>query len=372
MGLMAIILFRMRLDAGYLGLLMVMMAIPTLIFGPIAGTYVDRWNRKHTMMMADILRGLIVLSLIFYAQLWYIYASIFMLATVSRFFYPAQSAIIPDIVEKDILLSANSFSQTTYMLSAILGPAIGAALVGIFGIDSVFLFDGLSFFISAFFIFLMRYSGAIKGMKDRKKSERNLWKETADGIRFSMKNPVVRTIMIFVFVLVLFFGGFDPLFMIFIRDILNMGLFNLGILMSMQGISSLLASLVIGIVGAAFSKKNMVLGASLTIGSTASVLVLFPYPFVAFQAMAFFGIGTVFFSTPLTTLLQEAVPDTIRGRVFGTFGAIMQIASLSSMAVESIAADLFGVREVMFTVGFSVVVFSAAFFSKKKNREMFT
>ncbi len=366
-GLMATILYRMKLGAEYLGLLMVMMAVPTLVFGPIAGSYVDRWNRKHVMIVADILRGMIVLSLVFYAELWYIYGSIFMLAVVSRFFYPAQTAIIPDIVDKDVLMSANSFSQTTYMLSAILGPALGAALIGFFSIDFVFFFDGISFFISAFFILIMRFSGAVK---NRKKKE-NVWKETLEGISFSRKSPVIRGIMIYVFVLMLFFGGFSPLFMIFIRDVLKLGLFQLGVLQGLQGVGSLIASLVIGILGAAFSKKNMVFGASLTIGATLSVLVIFPYPFVAFQAMAFFGISVVFFNTPLTTLLQEAAPDNIRGRVFGAFGALMQVAALTSMAVESIAAGILGVSIVMFFVGILTITFSLAFFSKKKNREIF-
>ena len=68
MGLMATILYVLDLDAKYLGFLMVMIAVPTLIFGPIAGSYVDRWNRKHLMAVADVLRGFIVLSLVFYHE----------------------------------------------------------------------------------------------------------------------------------------------------------------------------------------------------------------------------------------------------------------------------------------------------------------
>ena len=367
MGLIAIILYRMRLGAGYIGLLMVMMAVPTLVFGPIAGSYVDRWNRKHTMMAADIIRGFIVLSLLFYSELWYLYASIFMLATASRFFYPAESAIIPDIVEKDVLMSANSFSQTTYMLASIIGPGIGAAMIGIFGIDSVFLFDGISFFISALSIFIMRFSGKV----EKKDGEKNVWKETIEGIRFSFRTPIIRRIMFYVFILLLFFGGTNPLFTVFIRDVLHMGLFQMGIIQGLQGAGALIASITVGIIGGAFSKRNMILGASLTIGSALCIIVIFPNPLVMYQAMAFFGISSVFFNTPFTTLIQEAAPDSIRGRVFGAFGALMQIAILTSIAVESVAASIFGVSVVMFSVGLVVSIFSLAFFSVKKNREIF-
>lgn len=367
MGLMAIILYRMHLNAGYLGLLMVMMAIPTLIFGPIAGSYVDRWNRKHTMIVADILRGFIVLSLLLYAELWYIYASIFMLATVSRFFYPAEGAIIPDIVEKDVLMSANSFSQTTYILSSILGPGIGAAMVGILGINSVFIFDGLSFFISALSISLIRYSGEIK----EKGEKGSIWAETVEGMRYAKNNRVIRVLMIFIFVLLLFFGGMNSLYMVFVRDVLHMDLFYLGLMESLNGTGSLIASIFVGVLGGALSKKNMVLGASLTIGASMVILTLFPNIFIAFETMAFFGVSMVLFNTPITTLMQEAAPDSIRGRVFGSFGAIMQVAMLSSMAVETSAADIFGVKNVLFAIGIGVMLFTIAFFSVKNYREVF-
>ena len=367
MGLMATILYILELDAKYLGFLMVMIAIPTLLFGPIAGSYVDRWNRKHVMAVADILRGLIVLSLVFYHELWYIYGSVFMLATVSRFFYPAQSAIIPDIVDEDVLMSANSFSQTTYMLASILGPAIGAGLIGIFGVQSVFFFDGISFFISSIFIMSMAFSGIV----ERKDSTMAVWSETIEGIKFSFRHPVIKGVMVYVFMLILFFGGFGPIYMVFIRDVLHMGLFQMGVLEGLQGVGALIASITIGIVGSVFSKKSMVFGANMTLAGMVMLLVLFPYPWVAFQTLAFFGVSMVFFNTPITTLLQESAPDEMRGRVFGAFGAIMQIASLTSTGVETMAADIIGVSKVMLSVAVMGLIFGLVFFSFRKNREIF-
>ncbi len=367
MGLMATILYVLDLDAKYLGFLMVMIAVPTLIFGPIAGSYVDRWNRKHVMAVADVLRGFIVLSLVFYHELWYIYGSVFMLATVSRFFYPAQSAIIPDIVDEDVLMSANSFSQTTYMLATILGPAMGAALIGMFGLRSVFLFDGISFFVSSMCIMWMSFSGEVKRTNEKKE----VWHETAEGIKFSFRHPVIKGVMLYIFILILFFGGFGPLYMVFIRDVLHMNLFQMGVLEGLQGVGSLIGSITIGVMGSAFSKKSMVFGANMTLAGMVVLLVLFPYSWVAFQTLSFFGIAMVFFNTPVTTLLQESAPDEIRGRVFGAFGAIMQIATLLSMGVETVLADAVGVSSVMLAVGILGLLFGLSFFSFKKNRAVF-
>ena len=70
-------------------------------------------------------------------------------------------------------------------------------------------------------------------------------------------------------------------------------------------------------------------------------------------------------------MIQEAAPDNIRGRVFGAFGSLIQVAALTSMAVESVAASVFGASAVIFSVGLMASLFSLAFFSVKKNREIF-
>jgi DHA3 family macrolide efflux protein-like MFS transporter len=83
------------------GLSVIASTLPTLLLGPIAGVFVDRWDRKRTMIVADVLRGLLVLACLLVKtpdQVWVYYIVGFLMACVSRFFFPAQNAVLPLIV----------------------------------------------------------------------------------------------------------------------------------------------------------------------------------------------------------------------------------------------------------------------------------
>jgi len=368
MAVIGIILFDRGLGAEYAALMMVAMSVPALIFGPIAGSYVDRWNRKTTMIVADILRALIVLSLLFYGEIWYMFVSLFMLSTVARFFFPARNAVIPHTVDEELLMSANSLSQMTNMVSMIIGPALGAAIVGILGGDTAIMLDVLSFFASALFIALIKYSGEVEGKAEKAKE---LWKETAEGLKFCWQNPVIRHVLILTAIVMAFIGGLNPLFMIYIRDVLGMNLMGFGIIDTAQGIGSVLAALTLTVIGSAFSKKSIVFSGVIMVSVSIMVITFVHHTFVVIETLALVGIGVVFLDTPITTLMQEAAPDAIRGRVFGAFGSILQVSILVSMAIEGLLAERFGATTIIFYAGMLSVLFTVVFFSFKSVRNSF-
>jgi len=368
MAIIGIILFDRGMGAEYAALMMVAMSVPALIFGPIAGSYVDRWNRKKTMIVADILRATIVFSLIFYGEIWYMFLSLFILSSLSRFFFPARNAIIPQIVDEELLLSANSMSQMTNMLSMIIGPAIGAAIVGILGGDTAILLDVVSFFMSALFIYVMRYSGAVEGKVETAK---RLWKETTDGLKFCWQNRIIRHMLLMTAIIMAFLGGLNPIFMIYIRDVLGMNLMGFGIIDSAQGLGSLIASIALTVIGSAFSKKSIVFSGIMMVSIPVMLITFVHHTFIVIETLSLVGIGVVFFDTPITTLMQEAAPDRIRGRVFGAFGAILQVAILVSMGIEGVLADMLGATTVIFYAGLLSVLFTIFFFSFRSVRSSF-
>ncbi len=368
MAVIGIILFDRGLGAEYAALMMVAMSVPALIFGPIAGSYVDRWNRKTVMIVADILRAIIVLSLLFYGEIWYMFVSLFMLSTVARFFFPARNAIIPHTVDEELLLSANSMSQMTNMVSMIIGPALGAAIVGILGGDTAIMLDVVSFFLSALFIAVIKYGGEVEGKTETAKK---IWRETAEGLKFCWQNPVIRHLLLFTAITMAFFGGLNPLLIIYMRDVLHLNLMGFGITDTAQGIGSVLAALTLAVIANTFSKRSTVLGGALLVSFSTVVITFMHHIFIVIEALALVGIGVVFVDTPITTLMQEASPDAIRGRVFGAFGSILQVSILVSMAVEGIIADRIGATTVIFYAGLLSIIFTVVFFSFKSVRRSF-
>ena len=123
--------------------------IPVFIIGPLAGVYVDRWDRRRTMYVCDFLRSLLVFTIplfLFYAKnLAPIYLIIFIAFSIGRFYVPAKLSIIPDLVDKKDLLVANSLINTSGMIAAILGFGISGVLVEKLGAKSGFYLDSLSF-----------------------------------------------------------------------------------------------------------------------------------------------------------------------------------------------------------------------------------
>ncbi len=140
------------------GAMFIVSTLPRLVLGSVAGVFVDRWDRKRTMIVADVLRVLLILMLLFVRSrdwLWLIYVSAFLESVVSQFFNPAKSAIIPLLVGEKDLLAANSLNGLSDALTRLLGSALGGVLMGWLGFSSVVLLDAGSFLFSALMIVLI-------------------------------------------------------------------------------------------------------------------------------------------------------------------------------------------------------------------------
>src|SRR5689334_1810216 len=134
------------------GIMFIVQTLPRLFFGSVAGVFVDRWNRKYTMVIVNLIQALILVPLFLVRSqnlIWIIYICAFADSLVSQFFNPAQTAIIPMLVEEKDLLPANSLNSMSQELTRLVGPSLGGLLFGLFGIGSVISLDVISFFFSA-------------------------------------------------------------------------------------------------------------------------------------------------------------------------------------------------------------------------------
>ena len=130
------------------GIMFIVQTLPRLFFGSVAGVFVDRWNRKHTMVIVNLIQALILVPLFLLHSrdlIWIIYLCAFADSLVSQFFNPAQTAIIPMLVEEKDLLPANSLNSMSQELTRLVGPSLGGLLFGLLGIGSVVTLDLISF-----------------------------------------------------------------------------------------------------------------------------------------------------------------------------------------------------------------------------------
>src|SRR3989338_1585080 len=170
MALVALVYQRSPGSAIALAKLIALTIVPVFLIGPVAGAWVDRLNRRNVMIICDVVRGALVLSIPFFIalhQILFVYLVIFFTFSLSRFFIPSKMAIIPDLVSKDKLLIANTLSDTTHMIGNVVGLVAAGVIVNMRKIGAIggFYIDALTFFISAGLIAMIVQKEFARGVK---------------------------------------------------------------------------------------------------------------------------------------------------------------------------------------------------------------
>src|SRR5579872_2024855 len=147
-------------QARSVALALVLQVIPQTLFGPLSGVVNDRIRRKRVMIASDLLRVVIVFSMLFVrsrSMVWLVYPLLFLESVMWAFFEPARTSVIPNITTSEDLILANTLSSTTWSLNLVAGAALGGAALALLGHDASFVLNALSFLVSAFFISRMHF-----------------------------------------------------------------------------------------------------------------------------------------------------------------------------------------------------------------------
>ncbi len=149
------LLLRLTGSGEIVGWALILRMLPAVVVAPIAGVFVDRWDRRRIMIAADVLRGLLVPLFLLArdeSMVPVVYVLVFFQVTLSSFFEPARQAAIPSLVSKEELLSANALMSLTWSLMLAVGSALGGLAIGAFGVEAAFLLDAATFLVSAAFL----------------------------------------------------------------------------------------------------------------------------------------------------------------------------------------------------------------------------
>src|SRR3989442_8090605 len=155
------LLLQLTGRASSVALALVLQVLPQTLIGPTSGVVNDRLRRKHVMIAADLGRTLIVLCMLLIRSkemVWLVYPLLMAETLLAAFFEPARSAVIPNIVEREDIVVANTLSSTTWSVNLMLGATLGGVVAALLGRDAVFLLNALSFVVSAALIWRMRFA----------------------------------------------------------------------------------------------------------------------------------------------------------------------------------------------------------------------
>ncbi|PYX01251.1 MAG: MFS transporter [Acidobacteria bacterium] len=154
------LLLQLTGRAGSVALALVLQVLPQTFVGPAAGVLNDRVRRRRVMIIADLARFGIVLSMLFVrsrSTVWLVYPLLLLETVMAAFFEPARNAVVPNITSRDEIIVANTLSSATWSVNLLIGASVGGLVAALLGRDAVFVLNALSFLVSAILIRRMRF-----------------------------------------------------------------------------------------------------------------------------------------------------------------------------------------------------------------------
>ncbi|MGD2040644.1 MAG: MFS transporter [Anaerolineae bacterium] len=381
---------RLTGSALLVGLSVISNALPMLLLGPVAGVFVDRWNRKHTMIVSDLLRGLLVLLCLTVQspeQVWVFYVVGFLMSSVSRFFFPSQNAVLPLIVpDKHDLLTANGLMQIVQTVGMLVGPAIAGFAIALWGERVAFLVDSTTFFVSALAILIMTVPRTTHGRQVAEGTGGKLdavWAELREGVVYLFGSRVMVGVLLCMSVVQLGLGAINVLWVPFMQRTFGLGPEGLGAVDVAQGVGMAAGGLLLGFVATRMRKKDLA-GWSIVLAGVAIVLIglspalslatwltvqdgsvamdamsvaqrLLYMPLLLLLFSMLVGVAIVPAQSSLMTMMQLAVPDLKRGRVGSALNALTTMAGLISMALAAALGEVVALRVIYVIAGLVVV-----------------
>lgn len=312
--------------------------VPIFLLGPIAGVFVDRWNRRTTMIATDLLEmavALLPLLIPGEARLAAIYTSVFLLSALSRFFTPARAGMMQVVVEPEQQAQAASIGQATFAIAIIIGPAIASPLFFLVGPVVAVLINTASFLISALFLLGLRASREELHpyIQSERSGIRAVIYELYAGLRLVATTRVLLVVTILVMIAMLGGGALNALDIIFVNQRLHVSVSLFGPLSAAAGLGTLIGAILAGVLASRIKPRVTLAGSVLLLGVG---LVIY-----AFQSWYLAAIVVIFFSSVpqggldvgFAPLLLNSTPREMMGRVQSVLETALYGMSLVSIAL---------------------------------------
>jgi predicted MFS family arabinose efflux permease len=325
--------------------------VPPLIFGSFAGVFVDRWDRRWTMIGSSLFRGAILVILLGVRSadmIWLVYLVGFLESTASQFFGPANNALLPTLVEEDQLITANSLDSLGENGARVIGPALGGVLLASIGLQGVILFDIGSYLLAAILMYFIRVpkeEAAVAPADDGSASSAlsAFWSEFASGLKLVARKPALSRIFLVFGIAALGDSILTVLLVPFFQDVVGVGSTEFGIVLTVRGVAGILGGIVIGAIGSKFKPEHLISFGLIGTGVALVVMIIWPVYGISLLIMTLISVPLMAWLISGQTWLQTHAPGEFRGRVFGAYGTLSALLMLVGMAFASGLGDTLGI-----------------------------
>ncbi|NHI83329.1 MAG: MFS transporter [Candidatus Thorarchaeota archaeon] len=331
-----------------MAILAIVETAPVVMFAGFIGVYIDRWDRKTIMIVSDVVRAVLILLIPlagFLSQImpaiYWVYLFTFLYAIANAWFYPARNASIPNLVESEELVTANSLSQMTFQVVQLAVPPIGGVLVALLAPNYflAFAINSLTYIISAIALLNIRTSLFPEGIPSE---EESVSRQVLEGAKFVSGNIILLYLFVFAILLASSSGILNALLLPHLESQVGVTEMEFGIVLSAGAASGTLVAFLLG-------KKKRLPYPLYIVASSGFVAGIAVFGLASAQTFcaiifswALIGSVDVMINIPLGTLMQELVPDNYRGRIFALLNVVFTAIQVLGMAIGGVWAEAIG------------------------------
>lgn len=344
--------------------------LPQALLGPFIGVWLDRWNRKKTMIAADSAIALFSLALGLYyylgePALGVVYLILFVRSLATAFHGPSFQAAIPLLAPEDQLTRVAGWHQMVFSVSTVLGPALGIAVYSASSLAFVLLLDVAGALIANLMLLFVRIDQPKPEggpLPDFKAEFRLGWRTFVKA-----KNVVVITAASAIFCVV--FMPLATLFPLMTLAHFGLGGYSASLIEAVFSIGMILGGMLLSVVASRWQDITYICLSLIVVGLTCLFSgIIGPEAFVVFAVLSFLmGAASPFFHGPFMAMLQKAYEPEMLGRVISLVSSAMMLASPVGLLLAGPLVDRFGVQIWFFWSGVVVVLIGAYLLARRKS-----
>ena len=350
-----------------LALVMMSFALPMTFVSPIGGVLADKWSKKKLIAASQIgsavvTFGLGILDFTGVIQFWHLLASGLLNGVMMAINVPSRQAIVSDIVPKEALMNAISLNNSAMSITRILGPALGGFMI-VYFVDWIPLLEsgtaGVFFVIAAVYIFaalsILRIKTDVIIEKDKVKS--SFGKDLFSGLIYVLHHKIIRVVLFVNLIGSVFGWAFMTLMPAWARVVLNVNADDLGILLTVIGVGSLVATLGLASLSNFKYRGILLIASCLLWGLSLALISKIDQFYIVYPLLLFIGIASGIFMSLGMTLMQYYSEPEMRGRVMSVAVMPFGVSSMSAVPFGMIATKI-GIENSLMISGILLVFFT--------------
>ncbi len=332
--------------------------LPQAIIGLFAGVWIDRFNRKKIIILADgiVAASSLLLGVLFFLgihSLTLVYVVLFVRALGETFHKPALQALIPQIVPQDELVKAGGFGQMINTACTMLGPMLGALLMSITTLQWIMLLDVLGAFLAIVSLTIVKTSQLHSNHTNRI----NFVQDMKQGILAIKSNKALLRLSIPMLISTVVFVPLGTLLPLMVRNYFFGSAWHNGLIQTLFSSGMLIAAIVIGLTGGLKKQFLMISLSTGLLGLSSLIAGLIPANLFWVFCILVFLMGSTGsgFNIPFTAYIQRTVPPENLGKVLSLITSVMSFAAPVGMFIAGPIAEIIGVSNWMIIAGILMI-----------------